>query len=199
MARPVSIRNDAILDAARKVFLRYGYQAATARVAREAGVSEGSLFKHFKTKSDLFLAAMEVESKVQAWQKQLMQSVGAGDIRQTLEVAGRKLLRQIQTLMPRIVMVRSSGIVITGGDRLHGQPPPEIKMLTAYFKAESRQGRLVIRAPEALAHIFVGALSHYAFCETIFGYRPAPPGAYVRIIVDILLQAIRPGKQKDSV
>jgi len=194
MARRVSIQNDAILEAARTIFLRYGFQAATARVAREAGISEGSIFKRFKTKSDLFLAAMQVESKFQAWQEQLMRSVGIGDIRKTLEAAGRKLLLQIQTIMPRIVMVRSSGIMIAGAGRLSNQPPPEIKILTAYFKAETRQGRLKISAPEALAHMFVGALSHYAFCETIFGYRPAAPGAYVRIMVATLLQAALPVK-----
>ncbi|MBU4200631.1 MAG: TetR/AcrR family transcriptional regulator [Verrucomicrobia bacterium] len=194
MARQVSIRNETILEAARKVFLRYGFQAATARIAREAGISEGSIFKHFKTKSGLFLAAMQVETKLQAWQEQLMQSVGAGDIRKTLNLAGRTLLRQIQTIMPRIVMIRSSGITITGGGRFSDQPPPEIKILTAYFKAEAQQGRLITRAPEALAHIFVSAISHYVFCETIFGYRPLPPEAYVRVLIDTLLQAVLPAQ-----
>lgn len=196
MARRVSIRNEAILDAARKVFLRSGFQATTARIAREAGISEGSIFKHFKTKSALFLAALRVESKVQAWETQLMQSVGAGDIRKTLETAGWQLLQQLQAIIPCIVMIRSSGITIAGGGHFSNQPPPEIKILTAYFRAENKQGRLVVRTPEVLAHAFIGALSHYVFCDSIWGYRPAAPRLYIRVLVHTLWQTIRPAKNR---
>ena len=71
MPRPVSIHNDAILEAASQVFLAHGYQASTAEIARRAGVSEGSIFKRFKTKTDLFLAAMDVQSGGQEQQEQL--------------------------------------------------------------------------------------------------------------------------------
>ena len=96
MARPQSIQTGTILDAARKVFMRDGYQAGTARIAREAGVSEGSLFKHFKSKANLFLAAMEVEAGGTAWEERLMAGVGKGDPRKTLESAGLQLLEQLR-------------------------------------------------------------------------------------------------------
>ena len=81
MPRPISIDDKTILDAARKVFLRHGYGATAAQVAREAGVSEGSLFKHFKTKNHLFLTALRVESVEMPWHDRLLKSVGTGDIR----------------------------------------------------------------------------------------------------------------------
>ena len=196
MARRVSIRNDAILKAARKIFLRSGFQATTARIAREAGISEGSIFKHFKTKSALFLAAMQVESKIQAWEEQLMQSVGAGDIRKTLETAGWQLLQRLQTMIPCIVMIRSSGVTIAGGGHFPKQPPPEIKILAAYFRAENKLGRLVVPNPEVLAHAFIGALSHYAFCDTISGYRPAAPLTYIRVMINTLMRAVLPVKHE---
>ena len=58
MARPTSIKDETIVAAAREVFLERGIQATTAEVAERAGVSEGSVFKRFKTKSELFRAAM---------------------------------------------------------------------------------------------------------------------------------------------
>ena len=67
MARPVSIQNEAILEAARRVFMQHGYGASCARLARAAGVSEGSLFKHFKTKAALFMAAMNSDAKGPGW------------------------------------------------------------------------------------------------------------------------------------
>ena len=52
MARPTVIRDEQILDAARIVFLERGVLATTAEVAQRAQVSEGSLFKRFKTKAE---------------------------------------------------------------------------------------------------------------------------------------------------
>ena len=54
MARPKSReRRDAILTAATRVIAGYGLGAPTALIAKEAGVSNGSLFTYFETKADL--------------------------------------------------------------------------------------------------------------------------------------------------
>ena len=55
MARPKSEdKRSAILSAATRVIASQGLGAPTATIAREAGVSNGSLFTYFPTKSDLF-------------------------------------------------------------------------------------------------------------------------------------------------
>jgi AcrR family transcriptional regulator len=54
MARPRSDdKHSAILAAATRVFAAEGLGAATAAIAKEAGVSNGSLFTYFETKSAL--------------------------------------------------------------------------------------------------------------------------------------------------
>jgi AcrR family transcriptional regulator len=54
MPRPRSDdKRTAILDAAARVIAAQGLGAATATIAREAGVSNGSLFTYFDTKADL--------------------------------------------------------------------------------------------------------------------------------------------------
>jgi AcrR family transcriptional regulator len=191
MARPASIREEHILDVARRVFMAEGYKAGTARIAREAGVSEGSLFKHFKTKTGLFLAAMDVQTGEPAWQERFLAGAGKGDLRATLEAAGAHLLQRLRTLLPRLMMVTASGITLPRhcGDRSSERPPVQhIKLMTRFFKAEIRAGRMVMDTPEIHAHAFMGALSHYAWCETMLGYRPASPRAYVRGLVGSLLQ-----------
>jgi len=191
MARPVSISEDAILNAARRVFLKHGYQAGTAQVARAAGVSEGSLFKHFKTKEALFLAAMAVESQEQEWEARLMRSVGTGDIRAMLDDVGLQLLRHLQVLMPCVMMVNASGVTFTRARQCVDDPPPLrlIRVFTRYFKAEIKVGRLDMAAPEMQAHAFIGAISHYVFCEQVFTYRSGPPATYVRTVVETILRA----------
>lgn len=55
MARPKSEdKRNAILAAATQVFAEEGIAAPTARVAKVAGVAEGTLFTYFATKDELF-------------------------------------------------------------------------------------------------------------------------------------------------
>ena len=193
MPRPVSIHDDAILDAASKVFLAHGYQAGTAEIARRAGVSEGLLFKRFRTKTELFLAAMHVQSRGQEREEILMGSVGQAAIRPTLEDYGRHLLTHLQIVMPRILMVTSSGVRFAKHYLPTRCPPPlqHVATLTRYLRAETRCGRLCLAHPEIHADVFVGALSHCVFCETVFG-RPASHAAYIRTLVDSILRAGAP-------
>lgn len=55
MARPKSDdKRKAIMDAAVRVIVAQGLSAPTATIAKEAGISNGSLFTYFETKADLF-------------------------------------------------------------------------------------------------------------------------------------------------
>ena len=195
MPRPVSIHNDAILDAARTVFLSNGYQASTALIARRAGVSEGSIFKRFRTKTELFLAAMHVQGRNQEHQDNLMAAVGRADIRPTLEAYGRHLLQHLQIIMPRILMVTSRGVRFAEHYRPTHCPPQEhVDFLTRYLEAENRCGRLNLDNPALHADIFVGALSHCVFSETVFGHKIASHQTYIRTLVDNVLRSGDPGR-----
>jgi AcrR family transcriptional regulator len=48
-----------VLAAATEVFAEHGAEASVALIARRAGVGAGTLFRHFPTKHDLLLAALE--------------------------------------------------------------------------------------------------------------------------------------------
>lgn len=65
MARPKSEdKQNAIITAAIRVIASQGLGAATATIAKEAGVSNGSLFNYFETKTDL-LNRLYLELKVE--------------------------------------------------------------------------------------------------------------------------------------
>ncbi len=195
MARPVAIQDTVILEAARAIFLRDGYGASTAAVARKAGISEGSIFKRFKTKDELFLAAMNVSGYEQEWQAHLMAAVGTGDIHRTLERAANELLAKLQVMLPRIMLVSASGVTFSRClVDAQNRPPPVrlIAILARYLRAEARLGRLAVPAPLVSPHLFISALSHYVVCERLFGYRSAGPKTYVRTLVTTLLRAAVP-------
>jgi AcrR family transcriptional regulator len=189
MARPKTITNEAILEAARKVFLKRGYQAGTAEVARAAGVSEGSIFKHFRSKNDLFCEAMRAETRVQECERELIDSVGRGEVRETLARVGKKLLEHFLVVMPRAITLHSSGVSMPRCDGDGGRPPPleHVDVLARYFRAEIRLGRLKLDEPEILAHAVVAGLMHYVMCDILYQYRAGDPAVYVRTLVDALL------------
>lgn len=49
-----SVRQEQIIDAARKLVVKYGSEHVTVgRIAKEVGISEGAIYRHFKSKRDV--------------------------------------------------------------------------------------------------------------------------------------------------
>ena len=59
LRRDAQERHDRLLAAARREFAARGVDASLERIARDAGVAIGTLYRHFPTRMDLFLAALE--------------------------------------------------------------------------------------------------------------------------------------------
>lgn len=58
--QPAEVRREEILDAAVRVFAASPYHGAgTADIARAAGVAEPTLYRHFSSKRELYLAALQ--------------------------------------------------------------------------------------------------------------------------------------------
>lgn len=72
-------KRDAILDAARAVFSREGYAATSVDdVAAEAGIGKGTVYLYFKSKEELYLAALERDIRALAAKaREEMESVPA--------------------------------------------------------------------------------------------------------------------------
>jgi AcrR family transcriptional regulator len=86
---PAAERRLALVETAVRVFAEGSYRGTTtAEIAREAGVSEPILYRHFASKRDLYLAALDhVWSKARStWEAALAE---APDVRSALESVGR--------------------------------------------------------------------------------------------------------------
>ncbi len=100
---PAGERRSAIVDAALRVFSSGSYSGATtAELAREAGVSEPILYRHFASKRDLYFACLD-----EAWQR-LEASFDAA-ISELGPVEACRLLapsamRELKVLMPQLWM-----------------------------------------------------------------------------------------------
>src|SRR5690348_5757472 len=104
MSRPTTITAEQILDAAREVFLEKGIRATTAEVAKRAGVAEGSIFKRFPTKHELFRNAMNLDVQDPEFLRKLPERVGKGDLRQNLFDFGTDALAFFRHLVPIMIM-----------------------------------------------------------------------------------------------
>jgi AcrR family transcriptional regulator len=204
MARPVSIKDETILAAAREVFLERGIQATTAEVAARAGVSEGSVFKRWKSKAELFHAAMGDQLPEVGWLSMLHARVGAGDLQVNLFELGMEIIAFFRELMPLMMMSWSNPAPNGLPAPLAAPNPPPIralKQLAAFFEAEMRAGRCRRHDPEIVARTFLGGLTTFCFFETLFrahGELPLPAETYVRGHVGLLWAGIEPTAPRTS-
>ncbi|WP_242900633.1 TetR/AcrR family transcriptional regulator [Actinomadura terrae] len=93
---------DRILAAAIEVIRGRGITAATTKeIARNAGVSEGSLYNHFANKTALFAAALgEVTATARTAMAALMGSVGQGTVEGNLVRLAADMIRFYGELLP---------------------------------------------------------------------------------------------------
>ena len=89
---PAAERRDAVLETALRVFADGSYRGTTtAEIAREAGVSEPVLYRHFGSKRELYLACIE-----EAWRRLRTQweeaLAGEADLRECFPRMARALM-----------------------------------------------------------------------------------------------------------
>lgn len=194
MARRPTITNEQILQAAREIFLAQGFDASTVDIAKMAGVSEGSIFKRFATKEELFFAAMGIPERP-AWTIQLESLPGQGDLKENLMALALQIIDFFQEVVPQLMMLRSRGHAPPPIRNMQESPPAKsIKALTVFFDRELKLGRLRLCDPEIAARMFLGSLMNYVFLAEVGGNTTTSMTAptYVRGLIEIFWQGIAP-------
>ncbi len=194
MGRPRTISDEALLDAAREVFLREGAAASTAEIARGAGVSEGLIFKRFATKDALFRQCFDIS---RAGTIDLGALVGRGDLRENLTRLAHEQVAVFRRLLP-LVMMRLGQCGLEPGGLFAGddEPPPvqNMRRLAAYFEAEMALGRLRRADPLALARVVLGSTHNLVFFELagLDRHLPTDEATFVESLVTLVLDGLRP-------
>ena len=79
---PAPARRQALVDVATNLFAARGYRGVTtADIAREAGVSEPILYRHFRSKSDLYVACLAESQRHlrEKWEQAIAETPDPGD------------------------------------------------------------------------------------------------------------------------
>lgn len=205
MARPTTILDADLLSAAREVFLARGISATSAEVAERAGVSEGTLFKRFNSKQELFRAAMSSDDIGPPWNAALLTGPQSENVQATLEQLAYQTINFFERIMPLMVMSWSN----PGADGLptilsQPNPPPlrAIKLLAGYFEGQMRAGRLQRHDPEVVARTLLGSLAQYQMFEMMLrasSELPLPKESFVRGLIQLLFEGLQPKSAGKSV
>ena len=154
-------KHDAILDAAKRVFLREGYSASMDLVSTEAGVSKQTVYNHFASKEALFRAI--VDDLASELLDVLVERVSTrADPARTLEALARRFLKLL--LMPsslalhRMLVAEAPRFPDLAREIYRGGPARAVEELASYLEEQSRRGMLAIEDPTLAAEQFFGAL-----------------------------------------
>ena len=171
----------ALVDAARELFARDGYEATSLdAVAARAGVTKGAVYHHFEGKRQLFEAVFsrEVEriamplAAAYARKKDPWDAFGAG-CRAFLDEC-------LDPSLQRIVLLDASAAI--GWEQIRRLESPLLEMMELGISRAAEAGRIAPRKPGPLAHFLYGAL-----CETamIVARADDPKAAHREAVVEI--------------
>ena len=142
MPRNKTITDEEILAVARSLFLQEGARASTKTLAKIVGISEAVIFQRFKTKEDLFFAAMVLPEA----QLESIFSVqpGQNEVTVNLKLISLQIVEYFRKVMPIFLSLVShpSFNMQTFLER-HTMPGKQLgNKLTEYLIAEIELGRI---------------------------------------------------------
>lgn len=192
--RPPVISTERLLEVARQVFLELGIRATTSEVATRAGIAEGTIFHRFKSKEELFRAAMnfDPDSALRLAQG-LLARAGQGELRQTLVEFAERFMEFGRAAMPMMMMSWSNPESLCV-DRTSERATRYHKVIAAlgqYLDAEMKGGRLRRVDSEVVARMLIGSLHHYCMIELFVGASSErfTHHEFAQHVVDVLLAA----------
>jgi AcrR family transcriptional regulator len=188
-----------VLDAGVAEFLAKGYAGATlASIAARAGVSTATVFKHFRTKADLFGAIM---GRVFGVDDAAPEPPSALDPAETLRAIGRGYAAtlsdpRIRALF-RVVIAEVPRFPELGRELYEKGKRPYLDRLEAALAAHVAAGRLAIDDPPLAARQFLGMINDVVFWphQLVVDLPDADADAVVEAASRVFLRAYAPGPE----
>lgn len=183
------VKREQILDGARSVFMRMGFDAASMNdVTREAGVSKGTIYVYFDSKEELFGALIEREKgRFTGFLRDILaESDNVHDgLRRFGIVFARHIIESDMIPAMRILL----GVV----DRMPGlckrffasAPANARTVLRAFIEQQVEAGTLKVEDTDLAAYQYIELATGQFFRQRLFGEMTAPPEeAEIEYVVD---------------
>ncbi|MGI9391186.1 MAG: TetR/AcrR family transcriptional regulator [Boseongicola sp.] len=179
---------DQVLDGARKVFMRDGFEGASVDdIVREAGVSKATLYSYFPDKRLLFLEVAKCECKAQS-DAAIAQIEATGDIRQALTQAAGRMVRffmsDVGMQVYRIVVGESQRFPEIGQDFYNSGPAMVRQMLAQFLTKAVADGKLKIEDIDLAADQFPELCKAGLHIQMVLGLRNSVTDEEIDRVID---------------
>lgn len=181
-SNPKRSKRKQIVQAAKSVFLQYGYSGASmAQVADTAGVIKATIYSHFKDKKQLFKAIIEdivIDKAIDEMEAEL----SAMPLEGLVDFIAAKLDRrrkdpQFRALM-RLIIGESGRFPELADLFLRTCTLPFNEMATRFLK---KHPKLKVSDHEAAAQIIAGSLVYWVISQELLGAKKIHPIDLTRI------------------
>jgi len=190
-----------ILNAATRVIRSRGLARATTReIAHEASCAEGTLYKHFEDKAELFLAV--VRERFPAFIEILIElpaRAGTATVKRNLEEIASAAIVFFEEGVPIVASLFAEPKLLKSYRemmRSHDVGPQRaLASIEAYLQEEQRLGRVASAVdPLAAATTLLGPCFQYAFLRHFLweDVLPIPPDRFAKEVVKNLMNGIAP-------
>jgi AcrR family transcriptional regulator len=193
VARPQTVSDEQILDAALQCFLEHGPSVATEVIAHQLNVSPQALLKRFGTKHELMIAAVRPKSLASS-----IPLLHSGPDNRPLAEQLSELLNEVAVYF--IAMARRMSVLkwssIDPRELMSGydEPPPllDIRTLAEWLDRAAAMGLIRQVDFRAVATMLLSALHGPAMLTDMLGDHPTghTTDEYVSILVDTLLSGL---------
>ncbi|MCX8036731.1 MAG: TetR/AcrR family transcriptional regulator [Candidatus Sumerlaeia bacterium] len=164
-------RREQIVAAALRAFSRHGFRGTTTRaLAREAGITEVTLFRYFPSKEKLFAAVLERYSVLPVLEAELLKGMESRPgARAALRRIGRCVLAILRERRDLIRLMLSEAVTHPRTARMlfrHG-PGRMIQTLARILETYMRQGEIRRTDPTLAARTFLGVFFSFILMQEI--------------------------------
>jgi AcrR family transcriptional regulator len=190
-------KRQAIIKAAVKVFKKEGYERASMdSIARRVGGSKATLYAYFKSKEELFEAAMKTTVESAAERIMPLLDAESEDVQGVLERFAEAYLTFIVSdeILPITRAIVSEGFTKELGAALYDQGPRRgIHLMAGFLAEEMRWGRMRSTDPTTAALHLKGLIESDHFEAALYGAKPTRERkAAITDAIDVFLAAYRP-------
>jgi len=166
-----------ILDAAEKLILLKGLARVTTKeIARETGLSEGALYRHFDHKEEIFFAVMSkyLPALFDAFQTH---QAGTGTISENLASIAQAIMHYYEQLIPMSASFLADTELLAqyreAIQSIHGGPQHVFTRVATYIEEEQHLGRIGQQTPAlSVAILLLGPCFQRVFIVQLQGHDP---------------------------
>lgn len=201
-----TLRREALLDAARQVFLEHGYSGASIEeVVSRTGGSKASLYSYFGSKEGLF-GEMVSEGCKAFLRDVAIPTAIEGTLADTLHRFGLRFFK-LYTDPKRVKLMRTVIAEATRfpefAQQLYQEGPQQVRIaLATFFKRCSKEGLLYAPNPDLAAIQFIALVKGHCQFRSLFGLSPlALPitqEAFIGDAVRLFLDGARPTQARTA-